>query len=72
MSLITNLTRMWLTRSVKPFSFKNEYDEIRRLKAKAQASGSDHGILPAKRIFPHFHLALFKPAGSPLFFHDQR
>ena len=27
MSLITNLTRMWLTRSVKPFIFKNEYDE---------------------------------------------
>lgn len=26
MSLITNLTRMWLTRSVKPFIFKNEYD----------------------------------------------
>lgn len=26
MSLITNLTRMWLTRSVKPFTFKNEYD----------------------------------------------
>ena len=28
MSLITNLTRMWLTRSTKPFTFKNEYDEI--------------------------------------------
>ncbi len=28
MGLITNLTRMWLTRSVKPFSFKAEYDEI--------------------------------------------
>ncbi len=28
MSLITNLTRMWLTRSVKPFIFKNEYDEV--------------------------------------------
>lgn len=27
MSLITDLTRMWLTRSVKPFTFKNEYDE---------------------------------------------
>lgn len=26
MSLITSLTRMWLTRSVKPFTFKNEYD----------------------------------------------
>lgn len=27
MSIITDLTRMWLTRSVKPFEFKNEYDE---------------------------------------------
>ena len=27
MSIVTNLTRMWLTRSVKPFVFKNEYDE---------------------------------------------
>lgn len=27
MSILTNLTRMWLTRSVKPFTFKNEYDE---------------------------------------------
>ncbi len=27
MSIITNLSRMWLTRSVKPFTFKNEYDE---------------------------------------------
>ena len=26
MSLITDLTRMWLTRSIKPFTFKNEYD----------------------------------------------
>lgn len=26
MSIITNLTRMWLTRSVKPFLFRNEYD----------------------------------------------
>ena len=26
MSIITNLTRMWLTRSIKPFTFKNEYD----------------------------------------------
>lgn len=26
MSLITNLTRMWLTRSVKPFTFQNEFD----------------------------------------------
>ena len=27
MSFITNLTRTWLTRSSKPFVFKNEYDE---------------------------------------------
>ncbi|HWP80449.1 MAG TPA: radical SAM protein [Candidatus Acidoferrum sp.] len=27
MSLITTLTRAWLTRSCKPFTFKNEYDE---------------------------------------------
>ena len=27
MRLLTNLTRMWLTRSTKPFTFKNEYDE---------------------------------------------
>ncbi len=27
MSLITDLTRMWLTRSTKPFTFHNEYDE---------------------------------------------
>ena len=27
MSIATDLTRMWLTRSVKPFIFKNEYDE---------------------------------------------
>lgn len=26
MSIITSLTRMWLTRSTKPFIFKNEYD----------------------------------------------
>ena len=26
MSIITTLTRMWLTRSVKPFLFRNEYD----------------------------------------------
>lgn len=26
MSIITNLTRMWLTRTVKPFTFTNEYD----------------------------------------------
>lgn len=28
MSFITSLTRMWLTRSVKPFTFKNEYDQV--------------------------------------------
>lgn len=27
MSLITDLTRMWLTRSTKPFTFTNEYDQ---------------------------------------------
>lgn len=27
MSIITTLTRMWLTRSAKPFTFINEYDE---------------------------------------------
>ncbi len=27
MSIITNLTRMWLTRSCKPFIFKNDYDQ---------------------------------------------
>ena len=27
MSIITDLTRMWLTRSTKPFTFYNEYDE---------------------------------------------
>lgn len=27
MSIVTNLTRMWLTRSFKPFVFNNEYDE---------------------------------------------
>lgn len=27
MSLITNLTRMWLTRSTKPFIFKNQYEQ---------------------------------------------
>ncbi len=26
MSIITSLTRMWLTRSLKPFTFKNEYN----------------------------------------------
>ena len=28
MSIITTLTRMWLTRSAKPFAFKNEYDQV--------------------------------------------
>ncbi|MBQ7359985.1 MAG: radical SAM protein [Lachnospiraceae bacterium] len=28
MSIITDLTRMWLTRSTKPFTFKNEYDSV--------------------------------------------
>ena len=28
MSIITSLTRMWLTRSTKPFLFKNEYDSV--------------------------------------------
>lgn len=28
MSVITDVTRMWLTRSVQPFTFKNEYDEM--------------------------------------------
>lgn len=28
MSFITSLTRMWLTRTTKPFAFKNEYDQI--------------------------------------------
>lgn len=27
MSFVTTLTRMWLTKSFKPFTFKNEYDE---------------------------------------------
>lgn len=27
MSVITKLTRMWLTRSIKPFTFRNEYDQ---------------------------------------------
>lgn len=27
MSIVTGLTRMWLTRSVRPFVFKNEYDQ---------------------------------------------
>ena len=28
MSFITDLTRAWLTRSLKPFTFKNEYDQM--------------------------------------------
>ncbi|MCR5437220.1 MAG: hypothetical protein K6E97_09170 [Treponema sp.] len=28
MSLITSLTRMWLTRTIHPFTLKNEYDEL--------------------------------------------
>lgn len=28
MSLITTLTRMWLTRTVKPFTFEKEYDRV--------------------------------------------
>lgn len=28
MSLITSLTRMWLTRTMKPFTFINEYDQV--------------------------------------------
>lgn len=28
MSILTNLTRMWLTRSFKPFTFTNEYDKV--------------------------------------------
>jgi len=28
MSMITDLTRMWLTRSVKPFRFQAEYDQV--------------------------------------------
>lgn len=28
MSVITSLTRMWLTRSVRPFKFRDEYDRI--------------------------------------------
>ena len=28
MSIITDLTRMWLTRSIKPFTFRNEYDQV--------------------------------------------
>ncbi len=28
MSMLTSLTRMWLTRSVKPFTFRNEYDRL--------------------------------------------
>lgn len=28
MSIITDLTRMWMTRPVKPFAFRNEYDQV--------------------------------------------
>lgn len=28
MSIVTDLTRSWLTRSFKPFTFRNEYDQI--------------------------------------------
>ena len=28
MSMLTDLTRAWLTRSRKPFTFRNEYDQI--------------------------------------------
>ena len=28
MSVITDLTRIWLTRSTKPFTFYNEYDQM--------------------------------------------
>lgn len=28
MSIITDLTRMWLTRTTKPFTFQNEYDRV--------------------------------------------
>ena len=28
MSLITSLTRMWLTRTIKPFTFTDEYDQV--------------------------------------------
>lgn len=28
MSFITDLTRMWLTRTIQPFTFKNEYDQV--------------------------------------------
>ncbi len=28
MSIITSITRMWLTRSIKPFTFQNEYDQL--------------------------------------------
>ena len=28
MGLATNLTRIWLTRSFKPFTFRNEYDSL--------------------------------------------
>lgn len=28
MSIVTDITRMWLTRGIKPFEFKNEYDSV--------------------------------------------
>ena len=28
MRFITSLTRMWLTRTIQPFTFKNEYDRL--------------------------------------------
>ena len=28
MHFFTSLTRMWLTRTVRPFTFKSEYDQI--------------------------------------------
>ena len=28
MSIITSLTRAWLTRTLSPFTFKNEYDDV--------------------------------------------
>lgn len=30
MSFITGLTRMWLTRTAKPFTFKNGYEDMTR------------------------------------------
>ena len=28
MGVITNLTRMWFTRTIQPFTFKREYDRL--------------------------------------------